>query len=297
MGNGNGKPAAMDPATKAFYDKLESLLGNGGGGSAAALYGGSSVPQGASAPDPQLYFGGTFGRTATPAGGTMKFGVVDGENITGPNRQRVPNIMTLSEAQMQWYKWTQAERLAWTKRAYALGYLQSPTDVQNGMQIYMQALDQSVRYFGVKKNVSPWDVLDLNAGSNADTLKKRGMINKDGSITQTNSQINLSDKASVEALATQVLQQALGRDPTQSEINTYYNTIRGQEQAHPTVTKTTTNQATGSSTSTTTGGFGADDASEMLKQQIQNDPEYAKYQAGTTYYAAALQALGAIGGA
>lgn len=262
---------------------------------AIAQYGQTGSTQ--TAQDPQLFFGETIGRGY--ADGTHKFGVSGGDVITGANRQNVPKVVTQSEAQMQWYQWSQAQRLAWTKRAYALGYsgVTSPTDVAGGLQLWSAAINESVKYFGVGKQVSPWDVLDLNAGSNSDTLKKRGMVNKDGSITTTNSQINLSDKASVEALATQVLQQALGRDPTQSEVNTYYNTIRGQEQSHPTVTKTTTNQATGSSSSTTSGGFSQGDAAEMLKQQLQNDPEYAKYQGGTTYFQAAMQALGAIGGA
>jgi len=273
---------AQNPDYNSIIQNAIKQFGQSGGSSATTA-------------DPQLFFGLTSGLART--GPTQKVGVIDGENITGPSLQRaqVPSVMTQSQAQMQWYHWTQQQRLTWAKRAFALGYLSSPTDVQGAQSLFMNAIGESVRYYAVGKKVSPWDVLDLNAGSNSDVLKKRGMVNPDGSITSTNSQINLSDKASVEALATQVLQQALGRDPTQSEINTYYNTIRGQEKSHPSVTTTTTKG--GQTSSVTSGGFGQDDAAELLKSQIQNDPEYAKYQAGTTYYGAALQALGAIGGA
>lgn len=244
---------------------------------------------------PLLYFGETSGRGY--AGGTKKVGIADGDTLAGPNLQNAPKVMTQAEAQMQWYHWTPQQQLAWAKKAYALGYLQSPTDVDGAHALWDREVGEATNYYQAgKTTVSPWDVLELNAGSNSDVLKKRGTMNPDGSITHTNTSIDLSDKASVEALASQVLQQALGRDPTQSEVNTYYNTIRGQEQSHPTTTTQTTTAA-GDTSSTTSGGFGADDASEMLKQQIQNDPEYAKYQSGTTYYGAALSALGAIGGA
>jgi hypothetical protein len=162
----------------------------------------------------------------------------------------------------------------------------------------MNALDESVRFYNSTKRqqISPWQVLDMYAGGNGDTLKARGQVAADGSITHTNSQIDLSDKASVEALATQVLQQALGRDPTSSEINTYYNTIRGQEKAHPTVTTSRTD-ASGNTSTTSTGGFSQADAGQYLLDRLKTDPEYAKFQAGTTYFQAAMQALAPIAGA
>lgn len=273
-------PAPTD-ISAAFTQALQQFAASSGASGASAAQA-----------DPQLYLGPGSVRNGT----TIKLGVRDGENITGPNLQRGPKISTLSEAQQMWYSWDQADRLKWTKRAFSLGYLTSPLDVQGAQQLWMNSVNESVKYFGAGKQVSPWDVLDINAGSNADALKKRGQVNKDGSITSTNSSINLSDRASVEALSSQVLQQALGRDPTQAEINTYYNTIRGQEKAHPTVTTSTTS-ASGQTSSTTSGGFTQTDAAQMLQDRLKNDPEHAKYQAGTTYFQAAMGALGAIGGA
>lgn len=250
--------------------------------------------------DPQLFFGRDKPGTNTVITRTGAVGKVpllsDHEERRIPALQEHGGVMTLSEAQMQWYHWSQDDRLAWAKKAYALGYLASPLDVSGAQKLYMSALDESVRYFGAGKSISPWDVLDLNAGSNADALKKRGQVNPDGSVTRTNSSIDLSDKLSVQALATQVLHQALGRDPTDSEINTYYNTIRSEEKSHPTVQKVTTSAA-GDVTQTSSGGFGQDDAQQLLQNQVQNDPEFGKYQSGTTYFQAAMSALGAIGGA
>lgn len=269
----------QDPVLAAFQQALAQAASQGGSGSSGAV-------------DPQLFMGMTTGRV----GPTMKLGVIDGENITGPNLGNMPNITTQSQAEQLWYEWSPQQQMAWTKKSYALGYLKSPVDVQGAQQLWMNAVKESTLYFKSGRHISPWQVLDRYAGSNSDVLKQRAQVGPNGSITHTNSQINLSDKASVEALATQVLQQALGRDPTQSEINTYYNTIRGQERSHPTV-QTTTTDATGNTTSTVNGGFTESDAATMLQSQIQNDPEFAKYQGGTKYYGAALQALGAIGGA
>lgn len=269
---------APDPVLAAFKAALAGTTTGTAAGENVRIYGGSSVGQGIAAPDPNLFLGNARA----------------GDN-PNPNPSDHPgrNVTTLSQAQMLWYHWSQADRLKWTKYAYSLGYLQSPTDVAGAQQIWTQAIDESVRYFAAGKPRSPWQVLDANAGSNADELKKRGALNPDGSITYTNTSLRLDDKASVEALAITALHNGLGRDPTQSEINTFYNTIRAKEKADPDKT-TTTKSATGDSSSVTTPGFNPE---LYLRHQVQNDPEYAKYQAGTTYFGAAMSALGAIGGA
>lgn len=262
-----------------------------------------SAPSGSpSSSDPLLFVGNQPGAISTieNTGATRKlpFDIQGQTENTQRERQIHGGQMSLSQAQQLWYTWTQAQRLSWTKHAYALGYLSSPTDVGNAGQLWLDMVQKAAAFYQAgKKTVSPWDVLDMYAGSNADTLKKRAAVNKDGSITQTNSSIDLSDKLGVEAIATRVLQQALGRDPSQAELNTYYNTIRAQEQAHPTVTRTTTSANGMSTTNVVSSGFTEADADQFLMDRIKQDPEYAKYQAGTTYFDAAMQANAAIGGA
>jgi hypothetical protein len=254
----------------------------------AATGASSSGTSSSSAAEPTVFLG-----TSTHGGGG--FHLDDGGKVANKSSTTL-NTMSMSEAKLEWYKWTPAQQLALAKKLYALGYLQNPTDIFGARDQYFNAMGDSANYFSAGRHITPMQVLDMGAGVNADTLKKRGQVNPDGSITRTNSSIDLSDRGSVEALATQVLQQALGRDPTPSEVNTYYNTIRGQEQSHPT-RQTVTTDANGNVSQTSSGGFGQDDAQMLLKQQVQNDPEFAKYQGGTTYYGAALQALGAVAGA
>lgn len=279
-----GDPSAQD-ITANFMTAMQSFMAQGANSGAST----------SGKDDPFLFVGH----------GNTTFSPVSVDPSTGymidPKQKGETGVMTQSQAQMLWYDWTQAQRLQWAKYAFAKGFIDSPTNLAAAQDKWNYAINESVNFFNShrQQQISPWAVLDMHTGENADVLKKRALVGKDGTITHTNSSINLMDKGHVEALATQVLQQALGRGPTQAEMNTYYATIRGEQQSHPQVTTSRTDAATGEQvgTATTSGGFDETDAAEMLKQRIQNDPEYAKYQAGTTYFQAAMQALGAIGGA
>jgi hypothetical protein len=50
-----------------------------------------------------------------------------------------------------------------------------------------------------------------------------------------------------------------------------------------------------SANTTQSGGFTTDDALQAAYDKAQDNPDYAEYQSASTYYNAALSALGAIG--
>jgi hypothetical protein len=143
------------------------------------------------------------------------------------------------------------------------------------------------------KRLTPMDMLDFYAGANADTLAQRH-ADGPGTVIQTNP-VNLQDRASVLAMANQVLQQKLGRDATDAEVNTFFNTINKEIQANPGTTVTTTD-AKGNKTQVNHPGYGPDDIQQMLIQTAENNPEFAAKQGATTYFNAAMQALQPIGG-
>lgn len=124
------------------------------------------------------------------------------------------------------------------------------------------------------------------------------------SKTTKTTTINLSSAQDVQALTTQVLTQALGRAPTAKEVAQYKSTLNAAEKANPqtttTVSQLTPNAATGSvdignQSSTTTGGLSSAAEQQMVMNTAQDSPEFAKYQAGTTYFNALMQMIGGGG--
>jgi DNA mismatch repair ATPase MutL len=129
------------------------------------------------------------------------------------------------------------------------------------------------------------------------------------SKTTTQSNVNLSSPEEVQALVTQTLREALGRNPTAKEHARFKSTIGGNEQQHPEVTTTTTTlsnediaraQASGgdvwsqaSQQSSQTAG-GTSDAARMalVQEPTEDTPEFGKYQSGTTYFNALLALVG-----
>lgn len=216
-------------------------------------------------------------------------------NATGSMQD---NIQSLTAAQNSWYAMSDEDAKNWAEKAFRLGYINNPKDMLSAQQVWNTMCEQAGGAYTIgHKNVTPSDMLDYYAGHNVDVLKQRTAAGKDG-LTVTR-QVNLADKSTVQALANQVLQQALGRDATDAEVNTFFNTIRGEQKANPDTTTTTSHQGKDGKnvvTSSHEPGFGQDDINQLLLSKAQNDPEYASYQGATTYFQAALQALQPIGG-
>lgn len=278
--------AALDAALARIAQTTSSPPSSGSSAS-------SSSTSSSTKSEPMVYLGSTLqNETEFVAPQFAQDGSLAGmpkRSTIGVNEEKT---LSLSDAQLQWYRMSPDQQKQWAQKAYALGYITSPVNLSAAQGVWNSMVGESANYLSVGKKFTPWDVLDKNAGANVSALKQRAQ----GGTTQTNTSIDLSDRSSVEAISRQVLQQALGRDPTDSEVNTYFNTIRAQEKAHPTVT-TTKNDGKGNTSTTSSGGFSQADAADFLQSKIQDDPEYAMYQGGTTYFNAAMQAVGAIGGA
>lgn len=116
------------------------------------------------------------------------------------------------------------------------------------------------------------------------------------SRTTTQTSVDLTDPETAQALITQSLTQLLGRAPSDGELAQFKGTISGYEKSHPSVATTTEqydSQGNVVATNTTRSG-GVTDAArqQLLQSKVQDTPEYAKYQAGTTYFNALLQLIG-----
>lgn len=116
------------------------------------------------------------------------------------------------------------------------------------------------------------------------------------SKTTTQTSVDLSDPETAQALITNSLTQLLGRAPSDGELARFRSTLTGYERANPSVATTTESyddQGNVVSSRTTRSG-GVTDAGRqaVLADRIDDSPEYAKYQAGTTYFNALLGLIG-----
>src|SRR5438093_1223603 len=181
-------------------------------------------------------------------------------------------------------------------------------DVHMGLPEIMQAWDNLLQQSyslneGLSESQKKWTPSDImNTYSN--TKNKFGTVTKDGwvwdvatgerikyagpkSKTVTSKHIDLSSPEEAQALVSQVLHQALGRNPTESELARFKSTISGYEKEHPETTTTTQqltpNLETGevnvtSESSTTTGGVSDAARAALVNAPVTKTQEYGKYQ-------------------
>ena len=245
-----------------------------------------------------------------------------GHGLQNPLPGGQSNQMKYQDARLVPLSWTPAQ----LKKFVNQGILYKNPDFNTnmGMPEIISAWDNLVKasFEFNKSDVggqkwTPQDVMDSYAGQKGQygTIKQGDwMVDAQTgervkyvgptSQTTTNKSVNLSSSQDVQALTTQVLTQALGRAPTAKEVATYKSTLNAAEKANPQVTTTTSqlipdastgNVTQGNQTSTTSGGLSAAAEQQMVMSNAQQTPEYAKYQAGTTYFNALLQLIGGSG--
>lgn len=188
------------------------------------------------------------------------------DSVDEDNLQNVSN---------QYYLWDDATRQKFRAEVALTGIDVSRASDQDMAKIWGSYSAQSAAYWmnGLGKPITPWDVIAMDR-KNRETQ---------GPKTSTNTSYNLSGQGDAKYIAQQAARSLLGRDPTQSEINTLLNSLNAAERANPTVSTTTT-QVDGNSSTTTTGGVTDATRAMQAQDQFKNSNEYGAFQAATTYY-------------
>ena len=123
--------------------------------------------------------------------------------------------------------------------------------------------------------------------------------------TTTSKSIDVLNPKDAKALTRAVLQQELGRDPTQGEYEDFLAALNAAERANPDISRTTTTYDLDPTTESpyvskqrtvTTQGIGEAGLSQVAYEQAQRNPNWAEWQAMGTYFPALLQALGSTTG-
>lgn len=184
------------------------------------------------------------------------------------------------------------------KRQQILSYLQKKGYEVDSFakldQIWQEAVGRSADAYGtsggrVKK--SPWDMLDLLAPSPEEIARRGPLKGLAYSDTTTTTHIAQMGPETAKGILTNALKDALGRDPTDEEIEDFASRANAIVSENPSQTRTTTNyvwdeaeggyRATGQTSRQV--GPSSEEVGAMVQgaaeDEAEDDPEYGAYQA------------------
>lgn len=142
---------------------------------------------------------------------------------------------------------------------------------------WAQAMLFSSSAYAKGKKLTPWDILRMIGGGKGGGGfgGGGGAAAFSGTRTTTSRDVVLSDKKTAKALIEAVLQDQLGRDPSEGEYDAFVNQLHREEKANPVVTTTSTTYKAGqavSSSSTRKGGLDAPGKQEVVEEKLEESP-------------------------
>lgn len=169
------------------------------------------------------------------------------------------------------------ERTALQKDLKAAGYLDKfragvPDDAT--VKAFSTLLMETARSSTSNKMLTWQDMLDQRI-----TEAETSATEKTTTSSVANS---ITTKESGRGVIWDAFKSAVGRDPSESEINKFMDHLNAKERANPSISTTTTD-AQGNSTTSTTGGFDAAAQADTVRQEVMSNPHYAEHQAIANY--------------
>lgn len=242
--------------------------------------------------DPPIYWGATTGGTTTRSQRGRQ--AVDGQFWTTAGGADITK--TLSEAQLEFYRWEKDAQNEWGDFLLGLGLIDDDEarDYEVLKNAWLTVLDESTGFTAAGKKMTPWDVARWMAGPNGPgggtggsgggsgfSLGRGGRKSFTGRKSRTDTSIDLSDPATAKAIVNRVLSDALGRAANDDELRKFVGTLHAAERSNP--TKTTTlfdieDDEVVSSSSTTSGGMTEAGKAQVLLDQAAQMPDYGAYQ-------------------
>jgi len=241
--------------------------------------GSQTVPGG----KPSMAFTGNYG----PLASTQRFKFLS--DLPGAAGGGAPITKTVSEMANEFYNWDQKKKDQFRAKLGLINknaLVASDADLADTWANYVQ---QSANYYSAGATLTPDDIL------NKDVATHGAGASLAGTRTSKTTDIQLTSQADSNAIFNSAAKALLGRAPTQAEYARFQSTLNAQERANPVnATTTSTTDAEGnvvSQSRTSSGGIGAGGAQLLAQQAAQQNPEYGAYQAATTYWNAAMQAI------
>lgn len=205
------------------------------------------------------------------------------------------------------YLWSEEEVAAAIKRFQDAGFT-NVVDFESMRKAWGGLVERASSMYSLShgaKKVTPWDVLELdkNERKSAGTLdggaEEQGPTGPTGKVKSVHKTISDISEGDAWQAMRSTMQQLLGRDPSDDELRDFTHRMNILSAQNPSISTTITDYGDGSgdvsATTRTKSGFTAGDLAKAAYDDAQDDEGYAEYQAATTYFNAAQQALGQIG--
>jgi hypothetical protein len=179
-------------------------------------------------------------------------------------------------------------------QAHKTGLDVDPNNFDELEKLWTTVLKRSAIAFSAGQKVTPWAVMGLMA--------KQGFGQPTSRTTnQSSTDIEALDPAQARLMIEKAASEALGRRPTESEIDSFAAKAQQIAQSNPRVTNTTTttqydaegNALASNSKSNASGGAEVVNAQSQVaaEDQARANPEYDKVQKGMTYFPMFFDAL------
>jgi hypothetical protein len=215
---------------------------------------------------------------------------------TGPTT--TSQAQTITRALNQPYLWDEEELDEAMKAMQDAGLdVKSFDDVNAVWQGLVERAAKTYTLSEGEKKVTPWDVLEL--------VKREDEVANGGedpdNFTHVSTSKTVQDISEGEAWSVlqSNLSRMLGRDPSDQEVRDFTHRMGQLAARNPAISKTISTykdgRLTNSKTTEVDSGFTAEDMMKKSYDEAQADPEYGAFQAASTYFNAAVGALGAIG--
>lgn len=239
---------------------------------------------------------GQFGDARTEGGGRV---------LTGrPPVDLKRDVLTADAAASSFLDMDQADRDNFQKLAIEAGLIKVGQDGFVTQDEVFGAWQQATKYAGgfnserdKDKWISPWEAAQRLALSN-EASGGKGKFDPFAPRTSTaTTHRNFSEGQDAEGVTRNLenlFASEMGRAPTQEERAIYQRLVQKAYDANPErTTSVTQTDAQGNSTTNATQSGGIDMTATLL-DKVRSDPEQQAFQAGSTFFSAAMQALGAI---
>lgn len=160
-------------------------------------------------------------------------------------------------------------------------------------QLWESASQEASNLYAAGKKVTPWDFVSVYAGANG--LGGQDASGKPKTTTSMSKTIPYQDPAALRDLIRSSVADKLGRAPEDDELDDMMHiaqTYQSSAGAHiEKATQTTKGNHQTTTNRTVQGGATAEGTQEQVDNSIMEKPEYASYQAATTYMNALTTAL------
>lgn len=207
--------------------------------------------------------------------------------------------VTAAMAEATWMDMEDKEKLEFLSMARAAGLVGdgkvSPASLASAWaKAVSSAEGYNLAQKGSGKWISPWDAVKrlglknlAGAGGAFDGFAQ----SKAGVSRDRRSNVRTYSAEDLKLAAQSIARELIGKDATPEQLAAATAAVNRASAANPEMTDVTTVTDELGNTTSTQSSSGGIDANAVLTDQVKKNPEHARYQSATTYFAAAMNAL------